>query len=518
MTTRAWFGGLFRPARSLCTRLLTGPPALAFLPALTLAGYWVGGEQALMVLALGLPLTVALVHVLAAPGPGPVTTTARDQITGLMLRDDFEQAVSRIWAETDGTGLNSACFLLDLDDLQTLADRHGQSAADTMAERTADRLISALRDGDVIARLGDHRFAICLKPVQQLDLETCIQLAGRVQAAVEDPVSVGGLGLYLSCTIGFCARARVDGSAEDWLAAAGSALSEATGHGPSTIRAYSEELRKRRRTRSDLRADAAKAIADGQIQPWFQPQISTDTGRVTGFEALARWMHPVHGLIPPNVFLPLMDEAGLSEQLCETILFQSLMALQNWDAQGIDVPTVGVNFSDDELRNPQLVDKIAWQLDRFGISPDRLSVEILETVVSAGPDDMATRNIRALAKLGCRIDLDDFGTGNASIAAIKRFQIHRIKIDRSFVTHADRDPEQQKLVTAVLTMSEQLGLDTLAEGVETAGEHTLLSQLGCGHVQGFGIARPMPFDETLDWMHGHNRKLPDPQSIERRIG
>ena len=126
---------------------------------------------------------------------------------------------------------------------------------------------------------------------------------------------------------------------------------------------------------------------------------------------------------------------------------------------------------------------------------------------------MITHNINALGKLGCRIDLDDFGTGHASISSIRRFAVSRIKIDRSFITKADRDPEQQRMVSAILTMAERLEVETLAEGVETVGEHVLLAQLGCDHVQGFGIAKPMPFEQTFDWIAGHNARLADTPRI-----
>ncbi|MEO1362915.1 MAG: EAL domain-containing protein, partial [Pseudomonadota bacterium] len=148
--------------------------------------------------------------------------------------------------------------------------------------------------------------------------------------------------------------------------------------------------------------------------------------------------------------------------------------------------------------------------------PDRLTVEILETVVTDMADDTIVRNIRALSQLGCHIDLDDFGTGHASIAALRRFGVNRIKIDRSFVMKADRDPEQQRMISAILTMAERLGLETLAEGVETVGEHALLAQLGCDHVQGYGIARPMPFEKTLDWVRTHEAKLQEAPPLPGR--
>jgi EAL domain-containing protein (putative c-di-GMP-specific phosphodiesterase class I) len=336
---------------------------------------------------------------------------------------------------------------------------------------------------------------------------------------IEEPVKIAGASLYISCTIGFCMRSQISGeSASIWQAAATDSLFEARAAGTSGIRAFSPELQRKTRLRTDLRNEASAALENGQIEPWYQPQISTDTGKVTGFEALARWMHPVHGLVAPDMFLPVMEDAGLLERLSEVMLYHALTAIKAWDSAGIGVPRVGVNFSGDELRNPRLVDKIKWDLDRFDLSAERLSVEILETVVTEAPGDTVARNIAGLAAMGCRIDLDDFGTGHASIAAVRRFSISRIKIDRSFVIKADRNARQQRMISAILTMAERLGLETLAEGVETVGEHALLAQLGCDHVQGFGIGRPMPFDQTLDWATTHEAKLQDPPRIGRHSG
>ncbi|MEC7257087.1 MAG: EAL domain-containing protein, partial [Pseudomonadota bacterium] len=315
-----------------------------------------------------------------------------------------------------------------------------------------------------------------------------------------------------------CMNARGDSEAGEWMRAAETALTDARQSGPSSIRAYSADMKRRASTRQDLRKEVEVALEKGQIIPWFQPQISTDTGRVTGFEALARWLHPAHGMIPPSDFLPLMEETGQMERLGQTMLQHALTAICAWDRVGADVPCIGVNFAGDELRNPSLVEQVKWELDRFDLTPDRLAVEVLETVVADSPDDMVARNIRGLAALGCRIDLDDFGTGHASIASIRRFSVSRIKIDRSFVLKADQDPEQQRMIAAILTMAERLGVATLAEGVETVGEHALLAQLGCDHVQGFGIGRPMPFEQTLDWITNHAAKLADAPIIGRDVG
>ena len=195
-----------------------------------------------------------------------------------------------------------------------------------------------------------------------------------------------------------------------------------------------------------------------------------------------------------------MEQAGLMGRLGEVMVQDGLNALRLWDAAGLDVPHVAINFSQAELADPRLVDRLAWELDRFDLRPDRLAIEVLETVVAKRVEDVVVRNLSGLSGLGCRLDLDDFGTGHAAITSIRQFSIQRIKIDRSFVTRIDNDAEQQKMVSAILTMADRLGIETLAEGVETEAERDMLHRLGCDHGQGFGIGRPMPRLETEAWI------------------
>lgn len=497
--------------------VLTGPPVLAFLPALTLGAFWLGGEIALLLASLGLPLMFALAGAL---GKWPAGRRRLSQATtGLLAEADFHDALRRVFETTRDNGLKSCCLFVELDDFRELSGRYGDKAGELLVQRSTERILAALRQSDMVARLSGSSFGICLAPVSQLDLELCVQLAGRIQSSVEDPISLDAASVYVSCSIGFCQSNRSPGrDPRDWIGAAESALAEARLSGPSGIRAHSRHMRRVNRARGSLHADVAQALESGQIQPWYQPQISTDTGRITGFEALARWSHPVRGLLGPDSFLQAIEDAGLNERFGQAMLYHALTAVKAWDAAAVKIPRVGVNFSAAELRNPNLVDRIRWELDRFDLTTERLVVEILETVFENAPDDVVARNIAGLSALGCRIDLDDFGTGHASIASIRQFAISRIKIDRSFVMKADRDPEQQKLVAAILTMAERLDLETLAEGVETVGEHALLAQLGCGHVQGFGIGRPMLFDQTLDWIAAHDAKLKDTPRIEPRAG
>lgn len=492
--------------RGLFRRFLSGPPALAFMPAAILAAFWLGGEGWLVVLALSLPVLFAALGLFDQPGSGAL---GPPQLS-------TPQALDRALSRAAQTGRHTACILLELDDFETLRARYGSAGSARIVARVLDRLRSATRDDDHVAQLRPGRFAVTYAPMRHLDLEVAIQMSGRLQTRVEEPVSLDAQSVYLSCSLGFVLDSQVRGaSAQDMLTAAELALEVARANGPSAIRAYAPDMEHGPSTPDQLADELATALENGQIVPWFQPQLSTDTGLVTGFEALARWRHPERGLIPPSEFLPVISRSGQLERLGEVILLHALQALRAWDDAGFDVPRVAVNFAGDELRNPKLIDKIRWELDRFDLAPDRLCIEVLETVVAASPDDIVARNINGLAELGCSIDLDDFGTGHASISSIRRFSVNRLKIDRSFVLNVDRDPDQQRMIAAILTMAERLGLDVLAEGVETAGEHTMLAQLGCNHVQGFGIARPMPVDQTAQWLLAHSARLAAPPQIGR---
>jgi diguanylate cyclase (GGDEF)-like protein len=397
---------------------------------------------------------------------------------------------------------------VELDEYPALVQRFGIAASERILRRAADRMELMVRETDVVAHLGGHRFAIMLTQNRQLDMEIALQLSERLHRELADPFTIDTSTIYVTASVGMClARRLKECTAFSLLQGAEVALEEARRHGGNALRIHSDEMAKIVAARHDLISEVPSAFELGQIVPWFQPQICTDTGRISGFEALARWKHPTRGMIPPMDFLESVETAGMMSRLGEVMLFHGLAALRSWDRAGYDVGSVGVNFSSTELRNPKLVDKLKWELDRFDIQPERLTIEVLETVVATTENDAITKNIAALATLGCTIDLDDFGTGHASISNIRRFAVNRIKIDRSFVTNIDSDPQQQKMVSAILMMAEQLDLHTLAEGVETIAEHAMLSQLGCNFVQGYGLSRPMPFEDTIGWMEKHTAKL-----------
>ena len=495
---------------------LVGPQLAAFLPALFLGAYWYGGEGLLLFLAVVFPALLVLTGVATRPDAGG--NWPADAITGLPLREVLLERLNRGFESVAAGDVGEqVCLVVEIDDLPQFQARHGQTGSDRVLREYADRVREILRPEDLVASLGHGRFGLVIKGGMRMDLEAMISVAARLQSIVGEPYSIDEARVILTSSLGFCLPSRTPSeTGEAFLNAAENALDAARKSGPGSVRAYTSSMFKKRELSGFAGKEVLKALENDQIEAWFQPQISTDTGELTGFEALARWQHPEKGQISPAAFLPAIANAGLYERLGEVMLYKSLAALRDWDRAGISVPNVSVNLSADELRNPKLFDKIRWELDRFELAPERLTLEILENVVADSEDDVATRNIAALSKLGCQIDLDDFGTGHASITNIRRFDVHRIKIDRSFVTHVDTDRDQQSMVSAILTMAERLGVETVGEGVENVGEHAMLAQLGCGHVQGYWIGRPMPFEETSAWISSQREKVAQAPSLIKR--
>lgn len=396
---------------------------------------------------------------------------------------------------------NTSMFAFEIDNVKDLLDVHDPDVVFDLHTALSSRLRATLGPTDTWGMIDHKTFVVLAGPERLIDMEAAIQFSRRLQQAMTSPFERDNTSIHPTVSVGFCLSSRIDmPKGETMLQGAKGALEDALQHGPSAIRSFSKRMQERMSERRDLIRQIAKAMENGEIRAFFQPQVSTRTGAITGFEALARWQHPERGLIPPVEFMPVLEQAGLMHKLGEVMVKDALAALCHWRERGISIPRVGVNFSTDELRDPNLVDRLGAEIDRHGLSADCLAIEVLETVVADESDDRIIRNLSGLAKLGCCIDLDDFGTGHASITNIRRFSVERIKIDRSFVTGICTDPEQEQMVSAIITMAERLGLDTLAEGIETQKDYDRLAHLGCGHLQGFGIARPMPMEETDRWI------------------
>ena len=431
-------------------------------------------------------------------------------------RSAIASALERCLQSDDRLKQQATAMVLELDDYASIEAVLTRDEQDLLWQAITDRMSRLLRYGDTLARLEGPRIGFSLTPNRRLDLESAIQFATRLQHVLADPISLPNRLTAVSASVGFALAGRLEKACgANLLRAAGLAQIEASRAGPRAIRSYSAAMEQRVRSRSGLLDQINIAFEEGHFIALFQPQVHLESGQITGFEALARWHHPGRGLIPPAEFLPVIEHSGQIGRLGQTMLTQSLSALADWDAQGLNVPQVSINLSNVELRNPGLVDFVRFELDRHNLSAKRLVVEVLETVVSYSGDDLILENLGKLADMGCGVDLDDFGTGHTSITSIRKFAVNRIKIDRTFITKIDKDEEQQSMVAAILTMADRLGLATLAEGVETTEEREMLRVMGCEIMQGFELARPMNRKEVSLWVAAQEAIYQAPAHLRR---
>jgi len=421
-----------------------------------------------------------------------------DPLTHLPNGTYLQAHLERIAAGADRAATQTAVLRIDLDRFKVLRDTLGRRAAAEIIRIVARRIRSAQRAGDFVAYLGQDDFVLVASGLE--DGAAAAAIAHRVQQALVKPFALQGGARRLDCSIGVTMLSDDEPEADRVRTNAEIALAEAQGAGPGSVRFFRESLRTEAEQRETLFAELLGGLERGELVPFFQPQIDLATGAFAGFEALVRWMHPRRGLLPPAAFLDFAEAADLTERIGEAVIERALQALIAWDAAGFHVPKVGVNFALAQLRDPRLIEKIKWEVERQDIEPGRLAIEVLETVLIKTDADLVVRNLRGLASAGFEIELDDFGTGHASIQNLRRFMVNRIKIDRSFIFGIEASEEQQTLTASMIAMARALGIHTLAEGVETSEAEAVLRDLGCDQMQGYLIAKPMSFADTLGWL------------------
>lgn len=421
-----------------------------------------------------------------------------DPLTHLPNATYLQAHLERLAAGADRAKTQTAVLRIDLDRFKVLRNTLGRRAAAEIIRIAARRIRSAQRAGDFVAYLGEDDFVLVASDLEDGAAATAI--AHRVQQALSKPFALQGGARRIDCSIGVTLLSDDEPDADRVRANAEIALAEAQGAGAGNVRCFRESLRAETERRETLFVELLGGLERGELVPFFQPQVDLATGAFTGFEALVRWQHPKEGLLTPAAFLDFAEQADLTERIGEVVLEQALAALHAWDAAGFHVPKVGVNFALAQLRDPRLIEKIKWEVERQDIDPGRLAIEVLETVLIKSDTDLVVRNLRGLASAGFEIELDDFGTGHASIQNLRRFMVNRIKIDRSFVFGIETSVEQQTLTASMIAMARALGISTLAEGVETPEARDMLRSLGCDELQGYLIAKPMSLADTVDWL------------------
>jgi diguanylate cyclase (GGDEF)-like protein/PAS domain S-box-containing protein len=409
----------------------------------------------------------------------------RDPLTDLPNRRLFDELVDAALGRIRRTGSQLALVYLDLDRFKLVNDSFGHHIGDALLVDAAARLTSAVRSGDIVARLSGDEFVVLCEPVD--GEEEALGVADRVLAAFRDPFSLGHHTIYSTASIGIVLTGGADGARASLLRDADAAMYSAKAGGRNRAAVFSGSLVAAARERVEVEVGLRAAVPEEQLRLVYQPIVDLATGEITGAEALLRWDHPERGILTPDAFLDVAEETGMIVPIGEWVVGEACRQLAAWGAAGISgALDLHVNVSVRQLVDGGLAACVTRAVAATGIDPDRLCVEITESALLAGDD--ATRELAGVRACGVRLALDDFGTGHSSLSYLRHLDLDVVKIDRSFVEGVGRDEHDTAIVTAIVKLAESLGLTTVAEGVENAAQEAFLGELGCQQAQGFWFA------------------------------
>jgi diguanylate cyclase (GGDEF)-like protein/PAS domain S-box-containing protein len=413
-----------------------------------------------------------------------------DALTDLANRVLFREHIERTLAQAKRRGDAIAMICLDLDHFKTVNDTLGHQAGDAVLKAVGDRLRSCVRQGDVIARLGGDEFAVLqVAPNQPHDAAA---LAARLVQAIGAPYHIEGQEVVIGTSVGVALSDDQCFLPDQLLKRADLALYRAKGDGRGTCRFFEAEMDAQLHARRALETDLRKALANGEFELFYQPQVTIATSEVRGYEALVRWHHPERGLVPPSEFIPVAEETGLVAQLGNWVVHQACREAAAWPA-GLNV---AVNLSPVQFRGRTLVDTIVSALQTSGLAPGRLEVEITESVLLEN-NEATVDMLHQLRALGVRVALDDFGTGYSSLSYLRSFPFDKIKIDQSFVRELSTRADCLAIVQSITRLGASLRMTTIAEGVETEEQVRQLRAAGCVEAQGYLFGHPKPADEIV---------------------
>jgi diguanylate cyclase (GGDEF)-like protein len=420
-----------------------------------------------------------------------------DALTGLPNRSLF---IDHLKLAIERSKLNHnhlfAVLFIDLDRFKNINDSLGHNTGDQLLVAIAERLGACLRPTDTIARLGGDEFAILLDALEEWTEAT--EVAERIQSELLKSFSLNGHEVYTTASIGI--RLSMDGreDAENMLRDADTAMYRAKDSGKARHELFHSTMHTRAVALLKLENDLRRAIEREEFSVHYQPIISLDTQLLAGFEALARWQHPERGLVSPDEFIPLAEETGLITEIGVLVLREACKQMRAWhSALGRESLTMSVNLSGKQLTQTDLIEQIQDTLQQTGLNPTCLRLEITETVVMENAE-LATNTLLQLRKLGVHLSIDDFGTGYSSLSYLHRFPVNTLKIDRSFIGRMTKGDENAEIVRTICTLANNLGMEVVAEGVETPEQLELLRSLKCEYGQGYLFSRPVDAEKATE--------------------
>ncbi len=489
-----------RAGAGLVAAMLACLGAAISVPAAALARGSLGPEWLVMAGLIGIStvLLVVLGQAGAAASDRPArpvrTAAAADPLTGLPTRLFFEGQLQRAAKACDAKASRLAVLFIDLDGFKPVNDSFGHSSGDRVLEQVGQRLKALARSVGLAARVGGDEFLLLAVGVSTP--EAVAQLATRLIDALSQPYQIDDREVIIACSVGIalypdkCPPGKL-------IARADAATFAAKRAGGARHCFYAPEMDADVQQNFDILRDLRQALANDELELFFQPKIDARSGKVTAAEALLRWNHPTRGMVMPGLFLPLAERSGLIGPLGNWVIEAACKQSRAWRDKGLRM-RVAINLSAHQMRQDDISDRIAEALARYRIDASLLTCEITES--AAMEDTAATQEtFRRLGELGAHVSIDDFGTGYSSLAYLRKLPAEELKIDRSFVMDLDHSVDARAIIDAVVKLAHALGLKVVAEGVETVRQHKILVELGCDELQGYLFAKPMTARALLLW-------------------
>ena len=430
-----------------------------------------------------------------------------DSLTGLPNKAYLYERTAEALEQSVANGTACAIVLFDLDHFKDINDTMGHRYGDRLLTEIGPRVSGVLRECDTLARLGGDEFCLLLPDVGSP--EDAVKVARRIMAALDEPFDVDGLNLGIEASCGI-SMGPADGTSADLLLQRADVAMYVAKDADSGVNVYSSQLDPNTPDHLALLGDLRHAVNRQEFVLHYQPKASMPSMLVSGAEALIRWQHPNHGLLYPDRFIPEAERSGLIEPMTDWVLDEALRQCREWLDLGGDglnpELTVAVNLSTRTLLDSSLPASVLASLSRWKVPARMLELEITETIIMTDPV-RARRILTELAEMGLTISIDDFGTGYSSLAYLRDLPVTQLKIDRSFVKEMGRDLDDAVIVRSVVDLARNLGLQTVAEGVEDADTWEQLCELGCDSAQGYFLARPMPVDAFNSWLDEHVARI-----------
>jgi diguanylate cyclase (GGDEF)-like protein len=429
-----------------------------------------------------------------------------DTLTGLpnraYLNNQLQQSIDRAKEQPEHL---FALLFLDLDRFKNINDSLGHVAGDQLLISTARRLEECLRPADKVARLGGDEFAILLDGVDEYD--DVIRVAERVQAELKRPLNLGGHEVYTTASMGITLSTLDYEHPENILRDADTAMYHAKEKGKARYEIFDAVMHARAVARLQLENDLRRALERQELVVYYQPIVSVETGRTVGFEALVRWQHPQRGFISPADFIPIAEETGLIIELGRWVLEQSCRRMRAWQlVHQQETPlSISVNLSGKQFTQMNLIEQIKQILRETELDPRSLKLEITESVVMENAE-IASSMLLQLRALGVQLSIDDFGTGYSSLSYLHRFPVNTLKIDRSFISRLGAGDENTEIVRTIMTLANNLGMDVVAEGVETEDQLMHLKQISCQYAQGYLFSKAVDAETAGNLLQGEREQ------------